>query len=160
MAKKKQKTSQSIYLKNKKAYYNYEIIDKIEVGIILTGTEIKSIRAKQVDIAQAYVKHYKNEVFIVNMRIDPYEYGSFANHEPTRMRKLLLHKKQIINCQSKIQEKGLVYVPLELYLKKHLVKIMIGLGRGKKLYDKRSVIRDRENKLDLDRMRKHTLKYK
>ena len=129
---------------NRKAYYNYHLEDTVEAGIVLTGTEIKSIRAGRVSLSDAYVKPEAGELWLVNAHIARYEAGSYLSHEPRRPRKLLLHRKQIDSLTSKVQEKGLTLVPLKLYIKDSIAKVEMALARGKKLYDKRESIARRE----------------
>ena len=125
---------------NRKAYHNYLIQDSVEAGIVLTGTEIKSIRGGRVSLGDAYVKPEGGELWLLNAHIARYEAGSYLSHEPTRPRKLLLHRKQIDNLTSKVLEKGLTLVPLKLYIKDGIAKVEVALGKGKKLYDKRETI--------------------
>jgi SsrA-binding protein len=122
---------------NRKAYHDYLLQDNIEAGIALTGTEIKSIRAGRVNLRDAYVRPENSELWLLNAHIARYEPSSYLSHEPTRPRKLLLHRKQIINLTSKVQEKGLTLVPLKLYIKDGIAKVEVALAKGKKLYDKR-----------------------
>jgi SsrA-binding protein len=129
---------------NRKAYHNYHLEDTVEAGIVLTGTEIKSIRAGRVSLSDAYVKPEAGELWLVNVHIARYEAGSYLSHEPRRPRKLLLHRKQIDSLTSKVQEKGLTLVPLKLYIKDSIAKVEMALARGKKLYDKRESIARRE----------------
>lgn len=129
---------------NRKAYYNYHLEDTVEAGIVLTGTEIKSIREGRVSLSDAYVKPEAGELWLVNAHIARYEAGSYLSHEPRRPRKLLLHRKQIDSLTSKVQEKGLTLVPLKLYIKDSIAKVEMALARGKKLYDKRESIARRE----------------
>ncbi len=129
---------------NRKAYHNYHLEDTVEAGIVLTGTEIKSIRAGRVSLSDAYVKPEAGELWLVNAHIARYEAGSYLSHEPRRPRKLLLHRKQIDSLTSKVQEKGLTLVPLKLYIKDSIAKVEMALARGKKLYDKRESIARRE----------------
>ena len=128
---------------NKKARFNYEIIEKIEAGISLKGTEVKSVRNKNVSISESYAQIKDNEVFLHNLHISPYEQGNRENHDPIRVRKLLLHKQEIKKLVSKIQLKGLSLVPLSIYLKKGKIKIELAVGRGKRLVDKRESIKKR-----------------
>ncbi len=128
---------------NKKARFNYEIIEKIEAGISLKGTEVKSVRNKNVSIAESYASIKDNEVFLHNLHISPYEQGNRENHDPIRVRKLLLHKQEIKKLVSKIQLKGLSLVPLSIYLKKGKIKIELAVGRGKRLVDKRESLKKR-----------------
>ena len=121
---------------NKKAYFDYFILDKWEAGIELYGTEVKSVRMGKVSIKEAYIKIDKNEVFIYNMHISPYEKGNIFNRDPIRVRKLLLHRSEINKLTGKTAEKGFAIVPLQVYFKNGLVKMEFGLAKGKKLYDK------------------------
>jgi SsrA-binding protein len=128
---------------NKKARFNYEIIEKIEAGISLKGTEVKSVRNKNVSISESYAQIKDNEVFLHNLHISPYEQGNRENHDPIRVRKLLLHKQEIKKLVSKIQLKGLSLVPLSIYLRKGKIKIELAVGRGKRLVDKRESMKKR-----------------
>jgi len=136
---------------NRRARFEYEILDSLEVGIVLTGTEIKSVRAGGVSLNEAYARVKDDEVWLVNMHVAPYKEGSFSNHEPRRSRKLLLHKAQIADLKSRSAEKGLTLVPLRMYFTRGMVKLQIGLARGKKIWDKRKTIAERENKRELQR---------
>ncbi len=136
---------------NRKAYHNYHIQDSIEAGIALTGTEIKSIRTGRVSLGDAYVRPEAGELWLLNAYIARYEAGSYLSHEPMRSRKLLLHRKQIDNLTSKVQEKGFTLVPLRLYTKDSIAKVEVALARGKKLYDKRESIIRRETERETGR---------
>ena len=136
---------------NRKAYHNYLIQDSVEAGIVLTGTEIKSIRAGRVSLGDAYVRPDAGELWLLNTHIARYEAGSYLSHEPTRPRKLLLHRKQIDNLASKVSEKGLTLVPLRLYIKGSIAKVEVALAKGKKLYDKRESIVRRETEREMER---------
>ena len=136
---------------NRKAYHDYHVGDGIEAGIALTGTEIKSIRAGRVNLRDAFVRPEAGELWLLNAHIARYDAGSYLSHEPTRPRKLLLHRKQIDNLTSKLQEKGLTLVPLKLYLKDRLAKVEVALAKGKKLYDKRETISRRDTEREIDR---------
>ena len=136
---------------NRKAYHNYDIGESIEAGIVLTGTEIKSIRSGRVSLGDAYVKPDAGELWLLNAHIARYEAGSYMSHEPTRPRKLLLHRKEIDSLASKIQEKGLTLVPLKLYIKDSIAKLEIAPAKGKKLYDKRETIARRETDREIGR---------
>ena len=136
---------------NRKAYHNYLIQDSIEAGIVLTGTEIKSIRAGRVSLGDAYVKPDAGELWLLNAHIARYEAGSYLSHEPTRPRKLLLHRQQIDNLTSKVSEQGLTLVPLKLYIKHSIAKVEVALAKGKKLYDKRESIIRRETEREIGR---------
>jgi len=134
---------------NRKAYHNYLIQDSVEAGIVLTGTEIKSIRAGRVSLGDAYVRPEAGELWLLNAHIARYEAGSYLSHEPTRPRKLLLHRQQIDNLTSKVLEKGLTLVPLKLYIKDSIAKVEVALAKGKKLYDKRESIIRRETEREI-----------
>jgi len=136
---------------NRKAYYRYHLGDSVEAGIVLTGTEIKSIRAGRVNLGDAYIKPEAGELWLVNAHIARYEAGSYLSHEPTRPRKLLLHRKQINNLISRVSEQGLTLVPLKLYIKDGLAKVEIALAKGKKLHDKRESITRREVEREIER---------
>ena len=142
-------------VKNKKARFEYEIIDTFEAGLVLKGTEVKSIRQKKVSIQEAYGKIKNNEIFIVGMNITIYEMGNRFNHEPDRDRKLLLHRQEIKRLTGKLQEKGLTLVPLKLYFKNGKVKVLLGLGKGKAKYDKRKAIQKRDVERDMQREMKN-----
>ena len=136
---------------NRKAYHNYLIQDSVEAGIVLTGTEIKSIRDGRVSLGDAYVRPDAGELWLLNAHIARYEAGSYLSHEPTRPRKLLLHRKQIDNLTSKVLEKGLTLVPLKLYIKDSIAKVEVALAKGKKIYDKRESIVRRETEREIGR---------
>ena len=139
---------------NRKAYHNYHIGESVEAGIALTGTEIKSIRDGRISLGDAYVRPEAGELWLVNAHIARYQAGSYLSHEPTRPRKLLLHRKQIDSLSSQIAEKRLTLVPVKLYLKDSLAKVVIALAKGKKLYDKRETIARRELERELGRVTK------
>jgi len=140
-----------VIVTNRKAYHNYVIQDSLEVGIALTGTEIKSIRAGRVSLGDAYVRPEGGELWLLNAHIARYEAGSYMSHEPTRPRKLLLHRKEINSLTARLQERGLTLVPLKLYLKGGVAKLQIALAKGKKLYDKRAVISRRDAEREMGR---------
>lgn len=131
-------------INNRKAKYNYQIIDKIEAGIVLTGTEIKSIRNGKANLKDSYAIIKNGECFLLNMHISPYDNGNLFNHEELRTRKLLLHKKEILKLNDKIKLEGFTLVPLKLYLVKGKAKILLGIAKGKKTYDKRESIKKRD----------------
>lgn len=146
MTKKKDK----FVFNNKRVFFDYDILEKIEAGIILSGTEVKSIRNAKININGTFCIIVDNEVYIKGMDIALYEEGSFTNHEPKRDRKLLLHKKQINKLKVKLEEKGLTIVPIKLYENdKGIFKVEIGIGKGRKATDKRNYIKDRETKKEL-----------
>ncbi len=129
---------------NRRARFEYEILETMEAGIVLVGTEVKSLRAGRVNLQDAYCRVEHGEVWIYNMHISPYEQGNRYNEEPLRRRKLLLHHKEILLVQARIEQKGLALIPLSLYFRRGFAKLDIALGRGKKLYDKRQSIADRD----------------
>jgi len=135
---------------NKKAYHDYFILDKMEAGIELFGTEVKSVRQAAVNLKDAFCTVKNGEIFVNGMHISPYEKGNIFNRDPLRPKKLLMHKREIARLQARIQQDGMTVIPLSLYLKDSLVKVEIGLAKGKKLYDKRddSARRDAEREMD------------
>lgn len=145
------KESIKLVANNKKAYHEYFIEDKYEAGIELFGTEVKSIRMGKCSVKEAFVKIEKGEVFVYGMHISPYEKGNIFNKDPLRARRLLLHKSEIMKLNGKIAEKGLTLVPLQVYFKGSLVKVEIGLARGKKLYDKRADIAKKDQRQELEK---------
>ena len=136
---------------NKKAYHDYFIDDKYETGIELYGTEVKSIRMGKCSIKEAFVRIENGQVYIYGMHTSPYEKGNIFNKDPLRQRKLLMHRREIDKLLSKIKEKGFTLVPLQVYFKGSLVKVEIGLARGKKLYDKRDDIAKKDAKREMER---------
>ncbi len=133
-------------IKNRKAYFDYTIEKELEAGMALTGTEIKSIRKGSVDLKDAYVKIKNKEAFIINMYIGKYEEGNQFNHDERRTRKLLLHKKEIIRLDENSSREGYTIIPLKMYLKNGKAKLLIGLAKGKHLYDKRRDLKEKELK--------------
>ena len=131
---------------NKKANFNYYIENKIEAGISLQGTEVKSIRKGSADIKDSYIRIKDNEAYIINMYIAKYEEGNIFNHDERRERKLLLHKKEILKLKKEIELDGITLIPTKIYLKKNKVKVEIGIAKGKKNYDKRESIKERDLK--------------
>lgn len=140
---------------NRKARFNYEILEDFEAGIALTGTEVKSLRQKKVNISDGYVLIRDNSIQLINVRIEPYEQGNIMNHEPLRPRNLLLKKKQIDRLRGKMRERGYALLPLKIYFKGRYVKVLVGLGKGKKTHDKRSTIREKDIRRDTEREMKH-----
>ena len=136
---------------NKKAYHDYFVLEKIETGIELFGTEVKSIRLGQCSIKESWIGLEKSEVFIYGMHINPYEKGNIFNKDPLRTRKLLLHRSEINKLVGKLKEKGLTLIPLQVYLKGSLVKVEVGLCKGKKLYDKREALAKKDAARDVER---------
>ncbi len=147
MARKSEPAGIKIIAKNKKARHEYEIFDTWEAGLVLMGTEVKALRNGRVNLGDSYGEIREGEAWICKMHIGPYEMGNRENHEPFRRRKLLLTRREIRKIRPKVEEQGLTLVPLKIYFKKGLVKIQIGLGRGKKLHDKR----DAKAKQDVQR---------
>lgn len=141
---------------NKKARFQYEILDKYSAGIVLTGTEIKSIRDSKASIAESFCEfNEKGELFVINMTIQEYVYGNYYNHAPKAERKLLLNKKELKKLEKEVTNSGLTIIPLRLFLnEKGFAKLDIALAKGKKLYDKRETMKDRDNKRDLARIKK------
>lgn len=142
-----------IITNNRKANFEYAILDKYEAGISLEGTEVKSLRDAKVSIVESYARVIKDEVFLIGANINEYKYGNINNHEPVRNRKLLLHKKEIKKIKEALTEKGLTLIPLKMYFRNSKVKVELGIGRGKKLYDKRESIKARETDLKLKRIK-------
>lgn len=145
------KTSIKLVANNKKAYYDYFIDEKYEAGIELFGTEVKSIRMGKCSVKEAFVKIDRGEVYVCGMHISPYEKGNIFNKDPLRVRKLLLHKNEILKLGGKITEKGYTLVPLQVYFKGSLAKVEIGLARGKKLYDKRADIAKKDQRREVEK---------
>ena len=136
---------------NRKAHHDYDILETFEAGIALLGSEIKSVRENRVSLGEAYVRADGGELWLVGAHIARYEAASYMSHEPTRARKLLMHRKEIRLLMAKLAEKGLTLVPLRMYIKERTAKLEIGLGRGKKLYDKRETIKRREDDREIER---------
>jgi SsrA-binding protein len=143
-------------INNRKAYHEYEIIDTYEAGIVLVGTEVKSIKNGKANFQDSYIIIRGEEAYILNMHISPYEQGNIFNHDETRTRKLLLHKKEISKLKNKVTLEGLTIIPLKLYFVKNKAKILIALAKGKKLYDKREAMKEKDQQRE---MRKD-IKYK
>ena len=145
------KESIKLVANNKKAYHDYFIDEKYEAGIELFGTEVKSIRMGKCSVKEAFVKIDRGEVYVCGMHISPYEKGNIFNKDPLRVRRLLLHKYEIMKLNGKITEKGYTLVPLQVYFKGSLVKVEVGLARGKKLYDKRADIAKKDQRRELEK---------
>lgn len=143
---------------NRKAYHDYEILEKFEAGFVLAGTEVKSIRAGRVSFRDSYVKVINAELWLVSLHISEYDHGSAWNHDPDRPRKLLLHHREIRRLIGKIEEQGLTLVPLSIYFKKGYAKVELGLARGRKLFDKRHEIAKRDVNRDVQRELKNKLR--
>ena len=146
----------TVNIKNNRARFEFEILDQFTAGIVLTGTEIKSIRNNKASIAESFCEfNEKEELFAVNMYIEEYAFGTRFNHRPRGSRKLLLNRKELKKLNKEVKNTGLTIIPLKLYInEKGFAKILIALAKGKKLYDKRETIKDRDNKRDLDRVKK------
>ncbi len=140
-----------VVAQNKKARHDYTIVDTIEAGLVLTGTEIKSVRAARINLKDGYAQIKKGEAWLVNVHIAPYEEGNIWNQDPTRTRKLLLHKKQIAKLEGEVKGTWMTLVPLKVYIKDGFAKVLIGLAKGKHDYDKRESIKRREQDRDLKR---------
>lgn len=144
-----------INIKNRKAKFEYEILDKYTAGIKLAGTEIKAIREGKASIAESFCEFSNNELFVINMTVQEYSHATYFNHDPKHARKLLLNRKELRKLEKEVKNSGLTIVPLRLFINdRGLAKLQIALAKGKKLYDKREVIKDRENKRKLDRIQK------
>jgi SsrA-binding protein len=143
-----------IVAENRKARYDYFIVDQYEAGITLKGTEVKSLRTGRANIKDSYARILNGEVFVYQMHISPYPFAYYDNHEPLRARKLLLHKNEIKKIYSKVNEKGMSLIPLRLYFKNGKAKVVIAVVKGKRKFDKRESIRQRDEKRDLDRAKK------
>lgn len=140
-----------VVAENRKAFHDYFIEDRVEAGIVLTGTEIKSIRNGRVNLKDSYARLNDGEVWVYQMHISPYEQGNRFNHDPLRPRKLLLHRAEINKLVGKIQLQGLTLIPIKIYLKRGMAKVELAVGQGKKNYDKRQALAEREGKRDIER---------
>lgn len=148
------KGSGKVLAQNRKASHDYSIIDTIEAGIVLKGTEIKSIRAGRINLKDGYATIRNGEIFLQNVHISPYEQGNVFNHDPVRTRKLLMHKKQIARLIGETKSSGYTLIPLKVYIKDGYAKVLIGLGKGKKKYDKREDLKRKDQKREIDRAMK------
>lgn len=146
-----EKRNEKTITTNRKARYDYHVLDRIEAGIALTGTEVKSLREGKVNLIDAYARIDDGEIWLISCHISEFKQGSIFNHEPRRKRKLLLHKAQIKRLNGKVIEKGLTLIPLRLYFSGPYVKVEIGVCRGKQQYDKRKAIKEREAKREIER---------
>jgi SsrA-binding protein len=154
------KEPKKIVAENRKARHNYHIDEVIEAGMVLKGTEVKSLRQGRVNLKDSYARIKNGEVFVHQMHIGPYPFAYYNNHEPLRPRKLLLHKREIHRLYGKVNEKGITLIPLRVYFTRGKVKLALGLARGKRAYDKRETIRRRDEQRELDRARKeYTSRY-
>jgi SsrA-binding protein len=144
-----------IICKNKKAHYNFEIEETLEAGLVLVGTEVKSLRNGKANLSDSYGKFKKGELFLVDMHISAYDHSGRENHDPLRERKLLLHKRQIKKYLGKVTERGYSLVPLKLYFKRGKVKVELALARGKKTYDKREAIKKKDLRREMERLNRY-----
>lgn len=140
-----------VVCKNRRAFHEYEILETVEAGMALVGTEVKSLREGRVNLKDSYAKLEDGEVYLVEAHISPYSHGNIMNHDPLRPRKLLLHKKEIRRLAGKVQERGLTLIPLQIYFSGGKAKVELALAKGKRLYDKRAAIKKRDEKRDLAR---------
>lgn len=145
----KDKVKYNVVAQNKKAHYDYEITETFEAGIVLTGTEIKSVRQARINIRDGFARVRNGEVWLSNVHISPFDEGNIWNVDPTRSRKLLLHKKQIAKIEAEISQAGMSFVPLRVYIKDGFAKVLMGLAKGKKNYDKRETIKRKEQNRDI-----------
>jgi len=146
-----EKSKKSNLASNRRARREYHILDTIEAGMVLLGTEVKSIRHGRVSLAEAWCKIDQHEIFLVDAHVSPYTHGNLNNHDPLRPRKLLLHRKEITRLQKAVEQKGNTLIPLRMYLNHGKVKVEIGIARGKKLFDKRADIAERDTKRQIER---------
>ena len=151
MEKNKKNKNNSEIIRNKKATHEYEIIERYEVGIVLVGTEVKSLREKNLTISDSYATFKGDELYLINLHISHYNFGNINNHEPSRSRKLLMHKKELKKLYGKIKEQGLTLVPIRLYFSRHKIKLELGLGKGKKNHDKRQVLKQKTLDREMER---------
>src|SRR3990167_3477377 len=147
-------TGEKIIATNRKAHFNYEILERYEAGLSLVGSEVKSLREGKANLSDAYAIIRNDEAFLLNCHINPYSHANLLNHEPLRTRKLLLHRHEIQKLIGKTQEKGLTLIPLRLYFKKGKAKVELGVAKGKKLYDKRETIKRREINREMEKAMK------
>ena len=156
--KPEEKPKPKVVADNRRARHEYEILDTVETGIELTGTEVKSMRMGKANLQDAFARIEAGELWLYNCHIAPYEFGNRFNHDPIRRRRLLAHRNEIFRLHQQMKEKGLTLVPLKLYFKKNWIKVDLALVRGKHLYDKRDTITTRDSKRQLDRLVKQTYK--
>lgn len=151
MSKDKEGPAIKIVSTNRKAFHDYFILETVEAGMVLKGTEVKSLRLGNVQMADAYASERRGELYLDKLHIAEYTHGNLQNHEPTRPRKLLLHKSEMEKFIARSQEKGLTILPLKIYFKRGLAKVELGLGKGKKMYDKRETLKKKAVERDTDR---------
>lgn len=144
-----------IVTENRKARHLYHIEDEIEAGMVLVGTEVKSLRLGRANLTDAYGRFKNGELYLFQMHIGPYPFAHHGNHDPLRPRKLLLHKRELRRLYGKLKEKGFTLVPLRVYFKNGIAKVKLGLARGKRLYDKRQALKEKEHKREMDRAKKY-----
>ena len=150
------KIEKTVNILNKRARFEYELSEETEAGIVLTGTEIKSLRSSKASITESFCEFQNGELFIINMLIDEYKLGNFYNHKSKKVRKLLMHKKELLKFDKKVKDIGNTIIPLKLYINdRGKAKVLVAIGRGKKLFDKRDSIKDRESKRNLERIIKN-----
>jgi len=149
--REKENESGSLIAQNRKARHDYQILETIECGIALRGTEVKSCRMRSVAMQDSFAKVERNQIFVYNMNISPYSHGNIFNHTPIRPRALLLHKKEILRIAQRVREKGLALIPLKIYLTRGKIKVELGIARGKAYEDKRETLRKRQEDLELRR---------
>lgn len=155
MAKKETKLDKKVLIKNKRATFDYEILDTYTAGIVLFGTEIKSIRLGKASLVDTYCLVHNGEIWVKNIYIGEYFYGTYNNHDPRRDRKLLLNKREIRTLTSEVKNTGITLIPLRLFInEKGLAKLVIGLAKGKKVYDKRNALKEKEQKREVDAMKR------
>ncbi|ROI12299.1 SsrA-binding protein SmpB [Epilithonimonas hominis] len=151
----KVKIEKTVNILNKRARFEYEILEEYEAGIVLTGTEIKSLRSSKASITESFCQFIEDELYVINMMIDEYKLGTFYNHKIKRERKLLLHNYELQKLKKKLKDVGNTIIPLKLYINNNgKAKLLVSLARGKKLYDKREAIKDREDKVNIQRLLK------
>lgn len=156
MAKKEEKkSSDGVIARNKKAYHDYQIVESMEAGLALRGTEVKSCREGSVSLQDSFAKIENSQIFMYNVHISPYSHGNRFNHTPVRQRTLLLHKREILRLNQKVREKGYTLVPLKMYLTRGKIKVELGVAKGKSFEDKRDTLRKRQDDLDMRRAMKN-----
>ncbi len=155
MAERKTTIATGSVARNKRAWHDYEIVEKVEAGLQLAGTEVKSLRNRQCDLEGAFARIQDNECWLIGCKIAPYAQGGYVNHDPLRKRKLLLHRTQIKKIRTKLDQRGFTLIPLSVYFNSRgLAKVELGLAHGKRQYDKRQKLREKEQKRDMSRIRR------
>ena len=147
----KQSEGTKLISKNRQAYHHYEVLESFEAGLVLQGTEVKSLRESQVSFQEAYARFKGEELWLAGMHIPVYAAGSYMNHEPTRLRKMLLHKRELKRLRGRVDRQGLTLVPLELYFRRGYAKVKLGLCKGRKLHDKRQALRKKQDQRQMER---------